>query len=779
MGTTLTTRRDELIADPTLGGLALCRALSDATDELIVGLYADAVAGLGRRPKGAVALVAVGGYGRRELAPYSDVDVLLVHEGRRTAVDEVATALWYPLWDARLKLGHAVRSLSEQLTLADEDLDTATALLSARPLAGDEELGSRLVRDGLARFRRHGRQWLDALRSKVLERRQQAGDVAYLLEPDLKDGHGGLRDVQTLRWAAAADLLVPADDMATLDRCYGTLLDVRVALHREKGRPGDVLHLEEQDAVAARLGVATADELMADVAAAGRSIAWIAAGAWRHVSRHQLGHEERVGDGVTVVDREVELTGRADPAGDPVLLLRAARLAAQRGVLLSRGALDRLADGVDAAAWTDAWPDGALAELIGLLEQGHRAIDVFEALDQRGLLVRVLPEWASVRSRPQRNAYHRFTVDRHLWETAANAAMLTDRVDRPDLLLLGALFHDLGKGTPGDHTENGMAMVRTVAPRMGVAHDDVATLVLLVQHHLLLAEVAVRRDLSDPATVRRVADAVGDVSTLHLLHALTEADSLATGPSAWGSWKEQLVADLVARTDHALQGGDVPAGTYGTFPDGWTLSTMAAGRIDVRLEADEVAPGEPGTHRITVVCQDVTGAFARVAGVLALRGLDVLTAWAYSGELGGPLMAASQFRVLPPAAAAPTGSGWSSTSGGRSPGSSPSRPGWPSGPGRTGGAGGPRPPPRARRRCSSTTASRRCRRSSRCARRTASACCTASPRRSPSSTSTSATPPCRRSARTSSTRSTCRRPTPARSPTSSTAPRSSGPCSTR
>ena len=133
MGTTLTTRRDELIADPTLGGLALCRALSDATDELLVGLYADAVAGLGRRPKGAVALVAVGGYGRRELAPYSDVDVLLVHEGRRTAVDELATALWYPLWDARLKLGHAVRSLSEQLSLADEDLDTATALLSAPP----------------------------------------------------------------------------------------------------------------------------------------------------------------------------------------------------------------------------------------------------------------------------------------------------------------------------------------------------------------------------------------------------------------------------------------------------------------------------------------------------------------------------------------------------------------------------------------------------------------------------------------------------------------------
>jgi [protein-PII] uridylyltransferase len=646
----VTTARDAVIGNTSLGGRELCRALAAATDDVVAGLWGGAASRLKARRRSAVALVAVGGYGRGELAPQSDVDLLLVHDGKVDGLEAAATALWYPLWDAGLKLGHAVRSYDDQLSLASDDLDTATAMLSTRYLAGDEELAARLATEGLARWRRNGRRWLDALRSKVVERRTQAGDVAYLLEPDLKDGHGGLRDVQTLWWAADADLLVPADDLAQLDACYATLVDVRVALHRTTGRPGDVLRLEDQDAVAAALGAPSADALMADVSSAGRSIVWIAEGAWRHVSRHQLGGEERVAEGLVVVDREVELAPRADVAADPATVLRAARIAAQRDIPLGRSTLDRFAAEVDAAVWREQWPPGALHELVLLLQQGHRAIDVLESLDQRGILVRLLPEWAAVRSRPQRNAYHRFTVDRHLWETAANAAALADRVGRPDLLVLGALFHDIGKGSPGDHTTAGMALVADIAPRFGLPPDDVAVLVAMVEHHLLLPDVAIRRDLTDPATIRKVADSVGTPQLLELLAALTEADSLATGPSAWGSWKAQLVADLVARTRRALDGGELGELTTRTFPDPATLAIMAAGRFDVRTSQDDPAatPDEHGTERLTVVCDDVPGTFARIAGVLSLRGLDVLTAWAYSGELGGPPMAASQFRVVPP-----------------------------------------------------------------------------------------------------------------------------------
>ena len=311
MAAGLTTRRDELIADRSLGGRALCEALTADMDQLLSGLFEEASAETQRRRrKGSVALLAVGGYGRRELAPFSDIDVILVHEKRATGIEELASALWYPLWDARLKLGHAVRSVDDHLALAADDLETATTLLSARPLAGDDELARGLITESRGRWRKNGRRWLDALRSRVVERREQAGDVAYLLEPDLKDGHGGLRDVQTVWWAGDADLLVPDEDLGVLGRCYGRLIDVRVALHRVTGRPGDVLRLEDQDAVAAELGAGSADDLMADVSATGRSIVWIADGAWRHLTRHQVGREERVAPGVVVSDRVVEL---ADP----------------------------------------------------------------------------------------------------------------------------------------------------------------------------------------------------------------------------------------------------------------------------------------------------------------------------------------------------------------------------------------------------------------------------------------------------------------------------------
>ena len=167
---------------------------------------------------------------------------------------------------------------------------------------------------------------------------------------------------------------------------------------------------------------------------------------------------------------------------------------------------------------------------------------VLEALDQAGLLGALLPEWELVRSRPQRNSYHRFTVDRHLVEAAAAAAALTSRVSHPDLLLLGALLHDLGKGQPGDHTANGVELVGRIGPRLGLPAADVEVLTALVCHHLLLPDVATRRDLADPATATTLARAVGTGTMLELLHALTEADALATGAAAWSGWKAGLVA---------------------------------------------------------------------------------------------------------------------------------------------------------------------------------------------------------------------------------------------
>jgi [protein-PII] uridylyltransferase len=627
--------RARIVDDTSLTGRAACRALAAATDVWLRELFE---AAHDHAPHSRLALIAVGGFGRGELAPYSDLDVLLVHDGKGKAVESVASAMWYPVWDAGLKLGHAVRSVDDTLVLAGDDLDTATSLLTARPVAGDAALAAKVIDGGRAGWAKRRSKWLAELQRRVRDRQAEAGEVAYTLEPDLKDGHGGLRDVQSLWWAAEAGLVLPEDDAATLDDAYATLLEVRVALHRATRRPGDSLRLEDQDATAATAGYADADALMADVAAAARRIAWIADEAWGRVGRRTGGRATAVAPGVVLIDGEVELADGADPAADLTLVLRIAVAAARHGCRIGRRSLDVLAARVP--PWPLTWPVGATDDLVALLLEGHAAIPVLEALDQRGLLARLLPEWEPVRSRPQRNAYHRFTVDRHLWEAAANASQLTDRVSRPDLLVMGALLHDLGKGYPGDHTEAGIELVRELAPRLGFGAHDEEALVAMVRHHLLLPDVALRRDLTDTATISQVADSVGSVEVLDLLHALTEADSKATGPSAWGSWKEELVADLASRVRHVLGGGDVGEVTWRLFPDASTSALMATGVTDVTVVDD----------RITVVGPDRPGSFSRVAGVLALHGLDVLSAQAHSEEPqpGTPPMAASQFRLALP-----------------------------------------------------------------------------------------------------------------------------------
>ena len=256
---------------------------------------------------------------------------------------------------------------------------------------------------------------------------------------------------------------------------------------------------------------------------------------------------------------------------------------------------------------------------------GRPAIDKIESLDQHGLFVRLIPEWAAVRNKPQRNAYHTFTVDRHLLEAAALAAGLTDTVERPDLLLVGTLLHDIGKGFPGDHTTVGIEVVDRIATRMGFAENDVAVLVDLVRHHLLLPDTATRRDLDDPTTIARVAAAAGNRLTLHLLAALTEADSRATGPSAWGAWKAGLVADLVKRTDRVLQGETEPAA-----PD-----DIVASNRELMAEVRETSLPSVSLRppHVIVAAPDRTGLFSSVAGALALNGMDVRAA-NISGEDG-------------------------------------------------------------------------------------------------------------------------------------------------
>jgi [protein-PII] uridylyltransferase len=545
------------------------------------------------------------------------------------------------VWDAGIGLDHSVRTVAEAVAVAREDLKAALGLLDARHVAGDADLSRELLSAARAAWRADASRRLPELREAGEARAREHGEVAFLLEPDLKNARGGLRDVHALQAVAAAqraDVPGPAVRAA-----HERLLDVRAELHRRTGsagrRPVDRLLLQEQDAVAVAVGASDADALMASVSDAARTVAYAAETTWRRVStsapRRRVGlRRERapartpLADGVVAQDGEVMLARGVDPATDATLVLRVGRAAAQAGLPVAPATLDRLAR--DCPDLPVPWPRPALDALVGLLAAGPAAVPVFEHLDQAGLLVRLLPEWARVRSKPQRNSYHRFTVDRHLVETAAGAALLTRRVARPDLLLLGALLHDIGKGRPGDHTEVGMVMVAELGPRLGLVPADVDVLVRLVEHHLLLPDAATRRDLADPTTAQAVAGAVGSHEVLDLLHALTEADSLATGPAAWSPWKARLVTELVERTRALLAGA--PAREPASLAD-WQVGLVRSGGPALAARDDEV----------TVVAPDTRGLLSLAAGVLGLHRLDVRSAWA--GSDGAT--AVSVFRVAP------------------------------------------------------------------------------------------------------------------------------------
>jgi [protein-PII] uridylyltransferase len=571
---------------------------------------------LGAEP--GVALVAVGGYGRKELLPRSDLDVVLLHDGR-DGIAGIADRIWYPVWDSGAELDHAVRTVPQARRVARGDLKVALGLLSARHVAGDPDLTERLRAGALEDWRAAAPARMAELRAAHDERTRISGELAFLLEPDLKEARGGLRDVHAIQ-AVAAAWVAPAPG-PRVRTAYEQILDARHALHEVTGRRLDRLVLEEQDEVARALGLLDGDVLLRMLAGAGRTVAYGVDHTFRQTDRvrgrrlrRRQAERRPLADGVVEQDGEVVLARAADPAADPVLVLRAAAAAAQAGLPLAPRTLDRL---TECPPLPVPWPAPARDALLALLGAGPSAVGVWEALDTEGLITSLIPDWERVRNRPQRNPLHKFTVDRHLVEAAAHAAALTREVARPDLLLLAALLHDIGKGWPGDHSVTGEVVARDAGRRMGLPDPDVELIASAVRHHLLLPVVATRRDLDDPVTVKQVAALVPTRALLELLHALAIADGLATGPAAWNEWKARLVADLVRRVTAVLAGEPTP----GPAPLGEDQLALAAeGGPAATVRGSEV----------TVVAPDRPGLLWRAAGVLASHRLTVRSANATS-----------------------------------------------------------------------------------------------------------------------------------------------------
>ncbi|MGD9620550.1 MAG: [protein-PII] uridylyltransferase [Mycolicibacterium sp.] len=589
---------------------------------------------IGITPTSGFAIVATGGLGRGEVVPYSDLDLMLLHDDMPAdIVSEVAELLWYPLWDANIRLDHSVRTVPQALRVGADDVSAGLAMLEARHIAGNAELSSLLIGGARRQWRTGIGSRFDELVEHTRARWQRSGQIAHRAEPDLKCGRGGLRDVQLLNALAIAQLAdvypsrSPASPTETLGDAHLSLLDVRTELHRVAGRGRELVLAQHADEIGASLRIGDRFDLARMLSDAARTVSYyVDAGirtAANSLPRRGLSMLRRpvrrpVDEGVVEFNGEVILARDARPERDPGLILRVAAASATTGLPMAGSTLGRLVEA--APELRTPWPRQALKDLLVMLAAGPPAVATIEALDRTGLWGRLFPEWGAVRDLPPRDVVHIWTVDRHLVETVSRASAFTTRVSRPDLLLLGALVHDIGKGRGGDHSVIGAELATQIGNRLGLWPCDTEVLSMVVRHHLLLPHTATRRDLQDPRTIAAVVDRLGgDPVVLELLQVLAEADSLATGPGVWGDWKASLIGDLVRRCRMVMAGEALP---HPDPIDPRFLALAARERVVVEMTAADAAH----LYSVTIIVPDRRGSLSKAAGVLALNSLRVHSA---------------------------------------------------------------------------------------------------------------------------------------------------------
>ncbi len=633
-------------------------ALRDALQDLYDFWLNTKATEIGVTATSGFAIVATGGLGRGELLPHSDLDLMLLHDNMPSdAVGEVAELLWYPLWDANIRLDHSVRTVPQALQVAGDDISAGMAMLEARHIAGDADLSSQLVGGARRQWRTGIGSRFDELVEHTRARWQRSGQIAHRAEPDLKCGRGGLRDVQLLNALAIAQLadVYPSRSLAspteTLGEAHLCMLDVRTELHRVAGRGRELLLAQHADEIGASLRIGDRFDLARMLSDAARTVSYyVDAGirtAANSLPRRGLSALRRpvrrpIDEGVIEFNGEVILARNARPERDPGLILRAAAASATTGLPMAVSTLSRLVE--NAPELRTPWPRQALKDLLVMLAAGPSAVATIEALDRTGLWGRLFPEWGAVRDLPPRDVVHIWTVDRHLVETVSRASAFTTRVSRPDLLLLSALMHDIGKGRGGDHSVIGAELATQIGNRLGLWPCDVEILSAVVRHHLLLPQTATKRDLQDPATIAAVVDSLGgDPLVLELLHVLAEADSLATGPGVWGDWKASLIGDLVRRCRVVMAGEALPQ------PDPIDprfLSLAAQSRVHVELTPADTSH----LYSVTMIVPDRRGLLSKAAGVLALNSLRVHSASvnSHEGSAINTFVVAPHFGTPPP-----------------------------------------------------------------------------------------------------------------------------------
>ena len=591
-------------------GLGAARWLSSLTDTLVACLhrYSEAMClppaterALTSTPDPGFALIATGGYGRGVLAPYSDIDLLFLSDQplgaeRRRAVE----FMLYLLWDLGLKVGHATRTIAECLEDARGDLTIQTALIDARLLDGARPVFDRFEAafaatrhaSGLAPF-------LLAKRAERTARHHRYGDSPFLVEPHVKEGRGGLRDLQTLYWLArhafgvqrmpelvgpdspGGGLLTPQEARA-IRRAWNFLWTVRFHLHYVTGRAEERLTFDLQPVVGARMGYTRhgvqdgVERFMKHLFLTARDVVRLTRLLEPALERAALGPPAVVpaGDaglsqaGMALADGKVLFAPDRAVADDPAIMLRLVRAARDRGLEvhpLAHRALIR-----NARFAVKLRDDHAAAALFLDVLSGRDSARWMRVLNEVGFLSRLMPDWARIVGLMQFDTYHVFTVDEHtieaigvlsalergeLGEIAPVASELISQVQSRRALYVAMLLHDIAKGRGGDHSELGAQIALELCPRLGLSPEETETVSWLVLNHLLISATALKRDIDDPKTILDIAETVQSPERLRLLLVLTVADMRAVGPKVWNGWKATLLRELYWRVAEVLAGG--------------------------------------------------------------------------------------------------------------------------------------------------------------------------------------------------------------------------------
>jgi len=634
-------------------------------------------------------LVAVGGYGRGELSPFSDIDLLFLVRPRSELSPATLRGLLYPLWDAGWQVGHSLRTAKEAVERATQDLDAATAALSGRLIAGNPEH----FLDFQDRFARWvGKQQKNLIRrvtDATKQRHTSAERGGWVLAPDLKNDIGTMRDVHRLGWLRA---IVGAGDIPeSISRPYDVLLAAREALHGEVNRKLDRLRIDLQPRVAHRLGLDMddgRDELMMHIHSAARTIEFEGAALSEEIAAPVIGGPRRSGSvvhlssGLRIEDGVlVAAPSTAPTAAAGMSVIEAVASTGRSCSARTVSWLQRCFSGEVPPRWDTETRDAFVSTL-----SGQNVTEALELMDHVGGW-RLIPEWSRIRGRAQHDPYHRYTVDGHLFITVreveralhddALATMSAAQAGDLASLRVGALLHDIGKGSGTDHSVVGEELAAAVCERMGFDAQTTHEIAQLVRWHLLLVDTATRRDLDDGAVIAQVADTIGDGRILRLLYVLTVADANATGPEAWSEWKAALVGELFRKAVVALETGELPARSdmVEKAREVEAYEPSLAGRADELLAtlppsyieatavedmADELRmllqPPQPGQVKcriyegaeesaITLCLPDRPGALARTAGVLALHRVSVRSARAFVTSTG---VAIERFTVESP-----------------------------------------------------------------------------------------------------------------------------------